>query len=408
MRKPLRFLHTADLHLDSPFKGMANVPKRLFQQMVNSTFQAFDRLIETAITYQVDFVLMVGDLFDEEARSLKAQMKVRQGLEKLHQHNIDVFISFGNHDHLGGTFFHMDYPENVHFFQSEQVTSIPFYQEGMHVANIYGFSYENRAVYEEKVNEYVTTNEPIYHIGILHGSLSTNQEHDVYAPFRLTDFRDSHMDYWALGHIHKREELMTSPPVVYPGNIQGRHINEPGEKGVYVIDVKDNYCEKLFVPTQAFRFESLELDLTDCTSIDEVEVRLQHQKETVRSTIGSALIRFSIKINQTSIPHIDKQVTQELQDLLNEMEEFEQDWMWIEKIKVEKMQSWTKEELKRSNHFIGELVRVFEHDRSWIESLTELTDHREFRKLLEPLSDDELSEIKDEAEELLLEELMKE
>ncbi|QHS21598.1 DNA repair exonuclease [Virgibacillus sp. MSP4-1] len=409
MRKPLRFLHTADLHLDSPFKGMSNVPDRMFQQMTSSTFEAFERIIEVAISHQADFVLMVGDLFDEEARSLKAQMKIKQGLEKLHQHHIDVYISFGNHDHLGGSFFHMDYPDNTHFFLSEDVTSIPFYKEGAHVANIYGFSYEKRGVYEEKAQEYTVTGESVYHIGMLHGSLSTNQEHDLYAPFHLSDFRDSHMDYWALGHIHKREELMSSPPVVYPGNIQGRHINETGEKGCYIIDLADNHCEKTFVPVQTFRFERMDLDFTHCTSIGEIERHLQDQKDRIRETIGSSIIRFSIKLDNTAIPSVDQKDVHELQEILNEMEELEQTWVWIENIKMQKTQPWNKEELKENQHFIGELIRMIEHDeKAWVESLSEITDHREMRKLLAPMSDEELSEIKDQAEELLLEELMKE
>src|SRR5690554_2194975 len=100
MKREITFIHSADIHLDSPFKGLATVPEHLFQQMINSTFVAFNRLIEAAIHHHVDFVLIAGDLFDEEARSLKAQLKVKEGFEKLDKHGIEVFLSFGNHDHI--------------------------------------------------------------------------------------------------------------------------------------------------------------------------------------------------------------------------------------------------------------------------------------------------------------------
>ncbi|WP_194841337.1 metallophosphoesterase family protein [Salinibacillus xinjiangensis] len=408
MRKALRFLHTADLHLDSPFKGMTDVPEQLFQQMVTSTFQSFDRVIEAAIEYQVDFVLMVGDLFDEEARSLKAQIKLRRGLEKLHENQIEVFISFGNHDHLGGEFLKLDYPENVHIFDREEVTSIPFFKQGEHLANLYGFSYEQRAVTAPKITEYNPTKESIYHLGMLHGSLSTNQGHDVYAPFSITDLSESEMDYWALGHIHKREQLLQSPPTIYPGNIQGRHIKESGEKGCYIVDLIDEQCHLNFVPTQQIQFTEAVVDATDCSTIDEVEQIIQQEKDLIRTEIGKAVIRIQLKLDLAKMEQFTEEQVGELVDMINEEEESEKIWVWTEKLRLEKIAQWDREELREGRHFIGEFLRVIDDSTEWEESLNEITKHREIRKLLEPFTEEELAEMKDDAEQMVLESLMKE
>lgn len=73
MTVPFRFIHAADLHLDSPFRGMSKVPNELKEKLMASTFGALRRLTETAIQEQVDFIVISGDLYDEADRSLKAQ-----------------------------------------------------------------------------------------------------------------------------------------------------------------------------------------------------------------------------------------------------------------------------------------------------------------------------------------------
>src|SRR5699024_9663594 len=100
--KEIIFIHAADLHLDSPFKGMSSVPESIFSEIRQSTFAAFDHLIEEAIERQVDFVLLVGDLFDNEKQSLKAQVHLRDAFKKLHRHGINVYLSYGNHDFIKG------------------------------------------------------------------------------------------------------------------------------------------------------------------------------------------------------------------------------------------------------------------------------------------------------------------
>ncbi|MBO8156173.1 MAG: DNA repair exonuclease [Bacillaceae bacterium] len=408
MREVLRFIHAADLHLDSPFKGLSAVPDNIFQDIKSSTFKALKRLIDDAIECQVDFVLIAGDLFDEESRSLKAQLKLRKELERLREHGIQVFISHGNHDPVGGDYLEVKWPENVHVFPDERIRSIPYIKNGRHLANIYGFSYETRAIHDAKINEYMADSNPdIYHIGMLHGSLAANKEHDVYAPFRHSDFDGKGMDYWALGHIHKREILRKAPYAVYPGNIQGRHMKEHGEKGCYLVELSDQHTELTFMPTQTIRFETFHLDALHYQSIDQLEQWIQKEKRTWRKDYEKAVVRLHMKIDQEKINQLHEEEMKELVDLLNESEEEETRWIWIEKIRTDVKVSWKREELIQGKHFTGELLRQIDQIKNPEPFLEELTENRTVKKFLDPFTEEELQEIMNEAENLLLEHLLK-
>lgn len=118
----VRFLHIADLHLDSPFKGISAIPKNRWQNIRESTFEAFTRIIEYAVENKPDFVLIVGDIYDGENRSLRAQHLFQKGMDALHTAGIPVFICYGNHDHLSGSWVRFQLPDNVYVFGEEVET----------------------------------------------------------------------------------------------------------------------------------------------------------------------------------------------------------------------------------------------------------------------------------------------
>src|SRR5699024_3332473 len=116
MTNKLTFIHAADLHLDSPFKGLANIPEHIFSDVLESIYEALGRLVQAAIDMEVDFVLLSGDLFDNERQSLKAQITLRNAFEKLKSHEIHVYLSYGNHDNINGNVHPIEYPDNVYYF----------------------------------------------------------------------------------------------------------------------------------------------------------------------------------------------------------------------------------------------------------------------------------------------------
>src|SRR5690625_3669424 len=145
MQGKLTFIHAADLHLDSPFQGLAKSPEQVFKDVQESTFQALEKLTNIAIEKNVDFVLLVGDIFDENIKSLKAPMKLRQAFERLKSHNINVYMSYGNHDYIQGHVHQVNYPDNVFVFPDEQVRAFHYPNDSEPLAAIYGFSYEQRS-----------------------------------------------------------------------------------------------------------------------------------------------------------------------------------------------------------------------------------------------------------------------
>ncbi len=253
----VRFLHTADLHLDTPFKGVTHFPEEKLAELRESTFQAFSTFIQYALETKPDFIVIVGDIYDGAHRSLRAQLKFQEGMEALAEAEIPVFLSYGNHDHLKGTWTRFDLPENVTVFREEVVRKrITVRGE---TVNIFGFSYPERHVRESMIDAYPVAETDGIHIGLLHGSVEGDESHAVYAPFTKEALLAKRYHYWALGHIHKRQALHENPPIVYPGNLQGRHRNEQGMKGFYEVTIENGKATRQFVPASSIVFDTLSI-----------------------------------------------------------------------------------------------------------------------------------------------------
>lgn len=399
MTRAISFIHAADLHLDSPFKGLKDVPPSLFSEIRESTFQAFDQLVKTAIHQKVDFILLVGDLFDNERQSLKAQIHLRRAFETLKKNDIHVYLSYGNHDYINGNKYPMEYPDNVHIFPNEKITTFHYEKNNEKIASIYGFSYENRAVMTNKTEQYVIENSSIpFHIAMLHGSLYGNKEHDPYAPFQLQQLRDKHFDYWALGHIHKREMLCDNPPILYPGNIQGRHRHETGEKGCYYVKMTEANVDLQFIPLQAIQFEQVEIDITKCQSIQQVEQTIEN---VIQTKDVSKLIYLTLySKNEQAIAYENDGLLEQLIEIMNESFIQLHPWCFIYRYDLR----FEQEKVPYDNYFMKDIIYSLEK-LDLDKALHELYTDKQGRKFLENVSTDK---IKMKAKQLLQYELFKE
>ncbi|OZU87913.1 DNA repair exonuclease [Virgibacillus indicus] len=407
MIKPISFIHAADLHLDSPFKGLANLPEHIFERLYNSTFTALNRLVDAAIAKEVDFVLIAGDLFDNEKQSLKAQIRLRRAFEELKRHEINVYLSYGNHDFINGNIHPVTYPDNVFIFSDENVSQFIYEKEGRELAVIYGFSYENRAVLTNKALEYTITEPQIpFHIATLHGSIRSNTEHDVYAPFQLSDLTRKNFDYWALGHIHQREILKEDPPIVYPGNIQGRNRKETGEKGCYHVVLSETSSELSFIPLQEIEFQKITIDVSSCNEIHQIESKLQAEIKN-RQFQGCQLIQLILHSDQIKLKRWEQDNDlEEIIELVNESFIHHENWCFIYSVKVKIKAAAVDSKIYEGEHFIGELIRHFE-ETSIQPHMDELYQQKQVRKYIDPVTEEE-EEIKQDARQLLLNELLKE
>jgi len=237
-----------------------------------------------------------------------------------------------------------------------------------------------------------------FHIATLHGTLYGNQAHDPYAPFQLSDLQAKDFDYWGLGHIHQREILSTSPTIIYPGNIQGRHRHETDEKGCYYVELTKTTTQTEFVPLQAIEFSSVKVDVTTCENIDDVERIIM---KSIGNTNAYKLIDLTISSHNRHIHTMEAEgLIQELIDILNESAFDLQTWQYIYQYRIEGQFV----ETNVNNHFfIGELADTLE-EMSLRETLADLYRHRTGRKFLDDLAE---ADIKQAAKNELFHRLLK-
>lgn len=263
-----RFIHCADLHLESGFKGLQKRYERWADEMRESTFIAMEKMVELAIKESVDFVVIAGDIFDAETRSIRAEFRFRDAMERLGEHGINCFIVCGNHDPLDSWSKHILLPKNVIRFSTEG-ESAPAYKDGQKVANVTGISYAETEVMED-LSQKLEPFGDVFDIAVLHCNIGS-REHKMYSATTVGELCEKGFDYWALGHVHQRGIIHEDPHIVYPGNTQGRHVNEQGEKGCYLVTVADGKVIDLsFHSLAPFVWETLTVDITDKTSLDQL------------------------------------------------------------------------------------------------------------------------------------------
>ena len=234
----LRFVHTADLHLDSPFAGFsANAPGDVTAALRDATFEAYDAIVELCLAEHVDALLVAGDIYDSSDKSLRAQLRFIDGLKRLAAAGIRSFICHGNHDPLDGWEAGFATPVGCHRF-GDAVEVVPLDPADPGRAAIYGYSYPRQRVTDNVARQFQRTDDAAFAIGLLHANVGADTGHERYAPCTVDDLAATGMDYWALGHVHTRQVLRSNgPAIVYPGNPQGRHPNELGARGIYIVDV---------------------------------------------------------------------------------------------------------------------------------------------------------------------------
>jgi DNA repair protein SbcD/Mre11 len=384
--------------------GLSQLPEKLYRRLLNSTFTALKRLIDTAIEMQVDFLIIAGDVYDGEDRSIRAQVRFRQEMERLSEHGIPVYLIHGNHDHLSGTWTHIPLPENVHVF-GEKVEHKIFSKENV-IVHLYGFSYPKRQVLERRIEEFQKKSGSDFHIGILHGNEGGNSSHGNYAPFSIKDLIDKQFDYWALGHIHKSKILCETPPIIYPGNIQGRHHKEQGSKGCYLVTLTDFNFQHEWIDTADVEWDSLEVDASNCTSFQEIYHQCTETMNKIRSEHRKGKVVKIVVINLGQVEGSVSLVNGELLEILQENESEEENFIWVSDIHITEDSIYDKEQLKDKDGFIRELLNTSEHNQQITEALQPLFLHHEARKHLASPNNEEQKNMLLEAERILLQLLL--
>lgn len=275
-----KFLHAADIHLDSPLRGLSQyegVPAELVR---TATRDALDELVARAIEEEVAFVIIAGDLYDGDWEAFATGLYFCAAMGRLREAGVDVFIVYGNHDAESRLTRQLPLPDNVMAFATDKPQTFEHARTG---AVLHGQSYKARDPGGDLAAGYPAARPAAFNIGVLHTALSGDRGHAPYAPCHPDELAAKDYHYWALGHVHGFDVVRTEPYIVFPGNLQGRNIRETGPKGAALVSVVDDRVHTVeHVALDVVRWSLVDVDLAAATTDSEAH-------EQIRLSLAAAL-----------------------------------------------------------------------------------------------------------------------
>lgn len=278
----MRFIHCADIHLDSPLRGLERYEGAPVEEVRGATRRAFENMVQCALREKVDFVVIAGDLYDGDWPDFNTGLFFAKAMAELGESGIAVYVIRGNHDAASKLTRSLPLPKNVHLFPDKAPGTQTDDNLGLAV---HGQSFATAAVLDDLAVNYPQALPGYFNLGVLHTSLTGRPGHDNYAPTTELVLKSKGYDYWALGHVHAREIVARDPWIVYPGNMQGRHIREQGQKGCELVTVEDGKIVLEQVPLDVLRWGLLDLDVSGVKDLDAL---LDKVAQGVRDQLANA------------------------------------------------------------------------------------------------------------------------
>ena len=401
MRRAFSFVHAADLHLDSPFRGLTTQVPEIARALRDATFTAFDHLVQLCLDARIDFLVVAGDVFDAAERSVRAQLRFRDGLARLAANGISSFVAFGNHDHLGAWSPAVTWPERVHVFGPDVTTALARRGEAP-LAAITGVSYPRQSEPRNLATMLTAaTADPadadLFRVAVLHANVGSRPGHDNYAPCTVGDLARGPFDYWALGHVHTREVLCERPYAAFPGNTQGRHINEDGARGCLLVRVDAaGTVSTAFHAVDALRWSTTEVSIEGLVAVDALRGRVAEALEALRADSDGRPLLTRVRLTGRGPLFHDLRTNRALDDVLDSLRDQHVNaapFVWVDQIEVACRPTIDLAARAASPDLLGEVLRGREELRSGgLDALrTELAalyDHPRVRRILTSAPDD--------------------
>jgi DNA repair protein SbcD/Mre11 len=367
-----RFVHAADLHLDTPFAAIGRAAPEIAGRLRDASLEAFDALVQMAIERESAFVVFAGDLYDSADRGVRAQLRFLRGVERLGKRGLQVFVAHGNHDPLDGWSAVRRSPDNLVVFGAEAVETHTVGPEGEPLAHLYGISYGRRDVTENLALRFRRQDASGLHIGVLHCNAGSQPDYAAYSPCSIADLSAAGMDYWALGHIHQYQRLAEGRPwIVYPGCLQAGKSNEVGPRGAVVVEAADDAVKSVeFVALDRVRFARLELDIAGETDLRSL------QKAILAAAIsdGADLV-LTVTLSGRGPLHRDLRRQGAVDDLLRDVRDelgIARPFVWVDRIIDHTRAELDREAIGRRGDFSAELTRLVDGLRANPEMLRDL------------------------------------
>ncbi len=331
MTNSVRFIHTADLHLDSPLRSLASRNSALRDLLEDASRTMLRRLVDTALEESVDALLIAGDLFDGELRDVRTAKLLERELRRLDSAEIPVFIIWGNHDAEARLVDILNLPDNVQTFNGKGGRAT--FAEDQAV--VHGVSFANKKAPNSLLGKFGPPTPGTFNIGMLHTSLTGSEGHNNYAPCSVQELIDMGYDYWALGHIHTRKVHSDNPAIVMPGNPLGRHINEDGKRSISLVTLeqgKDAVIREIDIAPASF--EKVRVPLTDEESLSDILDAIKSKIETTKAHVDAELLIVRIVLEGNS--PLYRLLNREQESVLidSRMEYEHRDDIWIDSLDV--------------------------------------------------------------------------
>jgi exonuclease SbcD len=329
-----KFIHAADLHLDSPLRGLDGYEGAPVEEIRGATRKALANLVDLAIAQSVDFLLIAGDIYDGDWRDYNTGLFFLAQMARLREPGVRVFFIRGNHDASSQITRQLNLPDHVREFSTRKPETITLDDLGV---AIHGQGFVNRAVDEDLSQQYPAPVPGMLNIGMLHTSATGREGHDNYAPCTVEGLRAKGYDYWALGHVHTREVLSEDPWIVFPGNTQGRHIRETGPKGCTLVTVEDGRVDDVVhMNLDVMRWERIDVDASEARSATDVLGRTSAAIQDVVDAAADLHVAIRVTITGASDAHQELAADPErwAPEIRAQATDLSNGSVWIEKVRV--------------------------------------------------------------------------
>ncbi len=373
--KSFRFIHAADIHLDSPLKGLSGYEASMIERIRSATREAFKQLVELAINEEVDFMIISGDLYDGDWRDINTGLFFSSQMGRLKEANIPVYLIHGNHDAESQITRKLTLPDNVNVFDNNKPQTYRI--EELEVA-LHGQSYKNRDITDNLAIKYPKPVDGNFNIGVLHTALGGREGHQNYAPCSIDELVNKGYDYWALGHVHKSEVIHENPYIVFSGNLQGRHIRETGSKGAYLVSVNEGQVVDLdMLECDDVRWVVIPITIENCTNITEIYDCIRRDVLSAHENLSDGRL-LSCRIELCGRTEFHEQLITSEEKILDEARSIAfglgHELAWIEKVIIKTEPALNNEAINRPEDVIGELQHMLEdavNDSDVLEQLEE-------------------------------------
>ena len=332
---PMKFIHTADLHLDSPLRGLSSYADAPAERLRTATRDAFHNLVTQAIDEQVDFMVIAGDVYDGDWKDFNTGLFFIRQMGRLRHAGIPVYLLYGNHDADSEMTRGLELPDNVQVFSSRKAET--FRIESRKVA-LHGRSFKVAATTDNLLPGYPEPVAGWLNIGVLHTALEGNAEHARYAPCSVAELKAKGYQYWALGHVHEHWVQRGDVTIAYPGNLQGRHIRELGARGALLVTAEDGEITEVErLEVDVLRWHTLDIDVSAAADLrSAVRMVGQAMEQLLESTPADLPLAVRVVFKGCSAVH-EELIVDEGQlrhEVIAQAVALDADRIWVEKVRV--------------------------------------------------------------------------